>query len=349
MSRRPPVVATTDDALSGASIRVVANRTGIPAETLRIWERRYGFPRPSRRPGGSRVYSEDDIARLHLVARAIEAGFRPSEVVKLTAADLTRLVEASAAEAPDGASARGGARAGRSARPGATATAIAPAIAPAPAHAHAHAGTRVEAIVDALRADDLVTLRARLRAAAVALGPRAFVTDVAHPFAVRIGDLWAEGAIEVRHEHLASACLTSQLQLLLGALEDGDRSPSVLLATLPAEAHELGLDMVAVYLAASLAAPRLLGADTPAPQIAEAALALGVDAVGLSISPAADVRVAARAVYWLAAALPDGVELWLGGGGARAAAKTAPTARVIATWPELDHALTALRADLARR
>ena len=38
---------------SGYSIRVVASETGIPAETLRIWERRYDFPRPSRRPGGA--------------------------------------------------------------------------------------------------------------------------------------------------------------------------------------------------------------------------------------------------------------------------------------------------------
>ena len=65
---------SSEEALAGASIRVVSNRTGIAADTLRMWERRYGFPHPARRPGGSRVYSEDDVARLHLIARAVNAG-----------------------------------------------------------------------------------------------------------------------------------------------------------------------------------------------------------------------------------------------------------------------------------
>jgi hypothetical protein len=102
--------------------------------------------------------------------------------------------------------------------------------------------------------------------------------------------------------------------------------------------------MVAVYLAASLAAPRLLGADTPPDAIVAAARALGVDAVGLSISPAAEGRAAARAVKAVHKALPENVELWLGGAGARAMGAAAPSARLVSTWPDLDAALTALRA-----
>lgn len=323
-----------DDALAGASIRVVANRTGIAADTLRMWERRYGFPLPSRRPGGSRVYAEDDIARLHLVARALDAGFRPSEVVMLAPADLTKLVEASAAEAPARGRGRGGA--GPSAGAGAGASAGAGAGAGVSASA-------VAAVIEALRAEDIRGMRSTLRAAAVALGPRGFVTDVAHPLAVRVGELWAEGVLDVRHEHLASACLTSQLHLLLGALDDGERSPTVLLATLPGEPHLLGVDMVAVYLAASLAAPRVLGADTPPRQLADAARALDVDVVGVSISPAAPGRATTLAVKSLVALLPPGIELWLGGGGARAIAPHAPSARLIDTWRDLDAALAAIR------
>ena len=189
-------------------------------------------------------------------------------------------------------------------------------------------------------------MRALMRAAAVTLGPRAFVTDLAHPLAVRVGELWAEGVLGVRHEHLASACLTSQLHLLLGALDDGDRSPVVLLTTLPGEPHLLGVDMVAVYLAASLAAPRVLGADTPPQEIAEAARALDVDAVGLSISPIAPARATMLAVKSLLALMPRRVELWLGGGGARAIAPSAPSARLVDTWPALDSALAAIRGEL---
>jgi methanogenic corrinoid protein MtbC1 len=199
-------------------------------------------------------------------------------------------------------------------------------------------------VIEALRAEDLRAVRGALRSAAVALGPRAFVTDVAHPLAVRIGELWAEGGLEVRHEHLASACLTAQLHVLLAALDDGDRSPAVLLATLPGEPHLLGLDMVAVVLAASLAAPRVLGADTPPRQLADAARALGVDVVGVSISPAAPRRATMAAVRSLVSRLPLGVELWLGGAGARAVAESAPSARVIDVWQDLDDAVVAIRA-----
>jgi methylmalonyl-CoA mutase cobalamin-binding subunit len=156
--------------------------------------------------------------------------------------------------------------------------------------------------------------------------------------------MWAEGQLGVRHEHLLSASLTAQLHLMLGAHEDGDRSPSVLLATLPAEPHLLPLDMVAVYLASNLAAPHLLGADSPVDEIVEAARALDVDAVGLSISPVAERRATARAVKLLAESLPSRIELWLGGGGAKHVAAAAPEARMIATWPELDAALAAWRA-----
>lgn len=326
-----------EDALPGASIRVVANRTGIAADTLRMWERRYGFPLPSRRPGGSRVYSEDDIARLHLVGRALEAGFRPGEVVTLAASDLEKLVEASVAEAGAGTGAGAKARVGARARAGASARATVSAEAVA-------GGAEVAEVIEALRAEDLRGVRGLLRGAAVSLGPRAFVTDVAHPLAVRVGELWAEGVLEVRHEHLASACLTAQLHLLLGALDDGDRSPTVLLATLPGEPHFLGLDMIAVVLAASLAAPRVLGADTPPAQLADAARALGVDVVGVSISPAAPRRATMAAVRMLVSRLPLGVELWLGGAGARSIAESAPSARLVATWPDLDAALAAIRA-----
>lgn len=317
--------------LAGASIRVVSNRTGIAADTLRMWERRYGFPRPARRPGGSRVYSEEDVARLHLLARAVNAGFRPSEVVALSPADLNRLVDASVADS----SPRPVGPAARARKVGQPQPQDEAALAPS-----------IEAIVESLRGDDVAGVRTLLRAAAVSLGPRAFVVEIAHPLAVRVGELWIDGKLEVRHEHLASACLTSQLHLLLGALDDGDRSPTVLLATFPGEPHLLGLDMVAVYLAANLAAPHVLGSDTPPAEIAAAALAFDVDAVGISISPAAERRAVARAVKLLAAALPPRTELWLGGAGAPPAASAAPEARITSTWLEVDRALAALRERL---
>ncbi len=323
MSRKAAALIL-DDGVAG--IRAVAHRTGISADTLRVWERRYGFPVPSRRAGGSRLYSESDILRLELISRALVVGFRPSEVVAMATVELSKLLVAG--EAKDASTA--------------VPSRAAPVRAPGPI-------PTVDDVIDALRVDDIVSVRARLRSAAIALGPRAFVTDLAHPLSVRVGELWVEGHLQVRHEHIASVCLTSQLHMLLGALEDGERAPCVVLATLPAEPHLLGIDMVAVYLATALAAPRVLGADTPPAEIVEAARALSADAIGISISPAAEGRAAARAAKWVFDHLPEGTELWLGGGGARPVAAAVPLARVVTTWPELDAAVAETRSLRARR
>jgi len=202
----------------------------------------------------------------------------------------------------------------------------------------------VDTIIEALLGDDVNALRALLRKAAVAMGPRTFVTELAHPLVTRVGEMWAAGLLAVRHEHLTSASLTAQLHLVLGALDDGDRSPSVLLATLPGEPHILPLDMVAVYLAASLAAPHVLGGDSPPEQIAQAAEALGVDVVGISISPVADRRATTRALKHLVGTLPSHIELWLGGAGANGHVRSAPSARLVRSWSELDSALAAWRS-----
>lgn len=302
----------------GCSIRVVVNRTGVAADTLRVWERRYGFPKPERRPGGSRIYSEDDIARLLLVQRALGAGYRPSEVVPLPRAELERIT-----------------------------TRERPAeIAPAEGGVVA-----VETIADALAKDDIERVRVLLRTGALTLGPRRFVTDLAHPLAVRVGDLWEAGTLEVRHEHLATALLTTQLRMLLAALDDASRAPTVLLATLPGEAHAMALDMVAVVLAAGGASSRMLGADSPPAEILAAAEALEADAIGISISLAADraaVEKNVRAlVRGLEAKISPTTELWIGGAGGGRIDVEGPRIRRVESWGALEGALEALRSRRA--
>lgn len=307
--------------IGGSSIRVVSARTGIPVDTLRVWERRYGFPKPARRAGGSRIYAEDDITRLQLVASALELGFRPGDVIALSQKELDELVAATRRDAR--------------LSPGADEPAL------------TVDGSPLEAVLDALRRDDVVALRSVLRGAAVTLGPRAFVTELAHPLAVRVGELWASGDLDVRHEHLASASLTTQLRLLLGAFEDTERTPVVVLTTLPGEPHTLGLEMVAVYLAARASAPRLLGADTPPEQIADAARAFRADAVGIHVSPVADPARTAEDAKRLLSALPRETELWLGGGGAERVALRHRRVRQVATWSALDEAIAAVRETRA--
>lgn len=56
------------------NLKAVVRETGIKAETLRAWERRYGLPRPARSAGGHRIYSRRDIDTLHWLNRRRQEG-----------------------------------------------------------------------------------------------------------------------------------------------------------------------------------------------------------------------------------------------------------------------------------
>jgi hypothetical protein len=229
-----------------------------------MWERRYGFPRPDRTCGGSRVYSEADVETLRLIKRALDQGYRPGEIVGKPLDDLIRLVLV-ASEAPTRAAA---------------------------------ASPTMASILGALGRDEVPLLRAELRQAAIMLGPKRFLADVAHPVCVRVGELWADGKLEVRHEHLLSECLSAQLRVLMSAYEERRGAPRVLLSTLPNERHGLGLAMAEVYLAASHVTTVLFGVDTPPEQIVKAARSHAVDAVGLLVTEASDLNATKGPIGW---------------------------------------------------
>ena len=60
------------EAPQGYSIRVASRLTGVSSDTLRMWERRYGFPKPVRNESQVRVYTDADIERLVLISRALK-------------------------------------------------------------------------------------------------------------------------------------------------------------------------------------------------------------------------------------------------------------------------------------
>jgi PAS domain-containing protein len=68
---------------TGLTLKAVSRRTGIPAATLRTWERRYGFVHPSRSASGYRLYGEKEIARVLKVKYLLEQGVRIGEAMAM--------------------------------------------------------------------------------------------------------------------------------------------------------------------------------------------------------------------------------------------------------------------------
>src|SRR6188768_2142134 len=74
-------------------MRLVAARTGLTPDLLRAWEKRYGAVAPVRSSGGQRLYSDADVERLSLLARAVEGGRAIGQIANLPLDELQGIVE----------------------------------------------------------------------------------------------------------------------------------------------------------------------------------------------------------------------------------------------------------------
>jgi DNA-binding transcriptional MerR regulator len=74
-------------------IGAVSRLTGITQDILRVWERRYGVVQPKRSEGGDRLYSREDVTRLTLIKRLVDADNAISTVARLTLKQLQQRLE----------------------------------------------------------------------------------------------------------------------------------------------------------------------------------------------------------------------------------------------------------------
>lgn len=274
------------------SIGALSAATGIPVDTIRTWERRYGFPVAERKPSGHRLYALATAPRLRRIAQAIARGHRAAEVVP--AAETT--LEALLATLPP---------ASREQQPSARAeTSL------GPANANAGGG-----LLEAVEAFDGERLKRAFQADWARLGPLEFLEQRAAPFLTSVGQAWEENALDIRHEHFASSILGDFLRAVRLPLEDRARGPLAVLATLPGELHGLGLQMSALVFALAGWRTLPLGVDTPVAQIVALAREAPVAAVAVSCVQERK-RTDAAALRALRQRLPRHVALLVGGSAA---------------------------------
>lgn len=65
------------------NIAALTRRTGVPADTIRKWEQRYGVLTPERTAGGQRRYTEVDVARIEWLKARLDEGYRIGEAAAL--------------------------------------------------------------------------------------------------------------------------------------------------------------------------------------------------------------------------------------------------------------------------
>lgn len=95
-------VNDTDDmptTIRGYRSGVAARLAGLPVETLRVWERRYGVSDAGRSPRGQRLYSDEQVKRLGLLKRAVDQGHAIGTIARLELDALATLAGSTAAAA----------------------------------------------------------------------------------------------------------------------------------------------------------------------------------------------------------------------------------------------------------
>lgn len=265
------------------AIAAVERDTGLTKDTLRVWERRYGFPQPERDAHGERAYPLEQVEKLRIVKRLIDGGHRPGRLVPMPLQALVELSE-NTVDAPR--------------RPGNDLTA-----------------PDLKSYLAMMRSHDVDALRRLLLQAQMRLGLSRFVLDVVLPLNTLVGDAWMRGQLEIFEEHAYIECLQGVLRQALAGIPEPaplDR-PRVLLTTLPGEPHGLGLLLAETLFSLEGARVLSLGVQTPVWDITLAASAYRCDIVALGFTGCMNPNQVVDGLTELRNKLPAAVELWVGG------------------------------------
>jgi DNA-binding transcriptional MerR regulator/methylmalonyl-CoA mutase cobalamin-binding subunit len=288
------------------NISAVERDTGLSKDVLRMWERRYGFPKPGRDDNGERQYTTADVGKLRAMKRLMDVGLRPGKIIGLSLSELNAMADARAPARRDD---------------------LAPAL--------------ERDVLMMLQTHDVAALQSALTSLLMRQGLTRFVLDTVTPLNRAVGDAWMRGELQVFEEHLYTEQLHSALRAAINAFPRQGGAPRILLTTFPAELHGLGLLMVEAIMVPEGVQCISLGPQTPLEDIRRAAVAHKAHIVALSFSAAFPLRQATDGLGTLRRELPAHVTLWAGGEMTGRVRKTLPG---VVLLPDLGSTIGALRS-----
>ena len=222
---------------SALSIGALARATGVPVNTLRTWERRYGFPHAERLPSGHRRYGREQVQHIQWIHRAIRLGYKPSTLGALSTDALQSLVQTKQRTTP--------------------------------AH-YPSTPSALETWLQHVDQLDMTALEAALLKGWNQYGAIGLLDDYVRPFLVEVGLGWRAGRFTIAQEHVATECVSAFLAARWRPLVTQASEPAVVLATLPGEEHVLGIHQVALVLAMHGYRVHFLGRGAPVPALVAA-------------------------------------------------------------------------------
>ena len=261
---KPILAMTNEHNLPKHPIQVVSRRTGLSADVIRAWERRYTAVQPQRASNGRRLYSDIDIEKLGLLRRATSAGRRIGDIASETMEQLYALVETD-----DQAAAQ--ARNLPSERP--------------------NTGSVMEYFEECLDAVNNLapnTLRASLSNAAKNLGIPFLLEDLLRPLMAYIRDECRRGNMRIAQERLA----TSVLRSYMGAMAISDSTEDLRYKLVVSTPIGQSYDLIALRMAAAAQSygwgPIYLGTELPIEEIAYTTKQTKAQVIALGIARPSD-------------------------------------------------------------
>jgi DNA-binding transcriptional MerR regulator len=206
------------------NIGAVERLTDISPATLRVWERRYEFPKPERTSGGHRIYSEEEVEKLQWVKARIDEGMQTSQAIKAlqTLGREGRLTNAIISSEPY------------------------PVLSPEAENPSLDVFD--EQLSEALLAKDM-NAADRILGRVMALYPlEELILRVIRPTLGTIGMQWLEGKISIADEHMATNYLRHRLIMWMETGPPPYPVSPTILACAPNEWHEGSLLMLGVLL-----------------------------------------------------------------------------------------------------
>ncbi len=257
------------------SIGELARLVGLPVETVRTWDRRYGVPTLEKLPSGHRRYRANEVPRLRQMVRPVDAGHRPSEVAKMDRARLAQLVGEHT----------GGLR--------------------------RHDEALIGQCIAAARAANEATILNILDNAFTRRPVMAVIAELISPLMQRVGQMWCDDQLSIYEEHFLTAAIERDLMRRWHDAQSTCSGASVLCMVPPSEQHVLGMHLGALILAQQ-GIPAIVLHAAPLEQVVHAARSWEACGVLLSVSPAIPTEVARAYIDQVAEEVRP-LPVWVGG------------------------------------
>ena len=209
------------------TIKDLENLSGIKAHTIRIWEQRYSFLKPSRTDTNIRYYSNDDLKAILNISILNKYGYKISHINRMSVSDVqARVAELNIAGAPQ----------------------------------ERIVNELIQLMVDL----DTAGFEKLIDKQIAAGGIEKTIIRIIFPFFERIGILWQTGHINPAQEHLTTNIIRQKLIVGIDQAKSLIKVKRSFLLFLPeGEHHELGLLLVCYLLKRKGAEVFYIGANVP--------------------------------------------------------------------------------------